>query len=215
MGLLNQGSEYSILSPGNILGEVVVSVPYMAPETLNEKVAYGRVVDWWALGVLIYEMLVGTIPFDSDDEDKKTGFQRLKASIRRDAFEYPASITGSARSLLQGLLEKDPASRLGGGEGDADEIKRHPFFEGIEWDLLLAKKVEPPFRPEVDSDTDTRYFEPKDTTLSLPALLDRRPRKGEANFDRFSYYGSPSVTSQGAHSRRQMNSDSATNGGLT
>ncbi|KAJ3056881.1 Serine/threonine kinase [Rhizophlyctis rosea] len=135
---------------------------FMAPEILMEK-PYGRAVDWWAFGVLIYEMLLGQSPFRGDDEDE------IFEAILEDEILYPVNMAKDAVSLLQKLLTKDPAKRLGGGKSDADEIKKHPFFKGIDWDKLLRLEVTPPYYPTVSGPTDVSNFD-EEFTKELPVL---------------------------------------------
>ena len=97
--------------------------------------SYGRAVDWWGLGVVMYEMMVGRLPFCSQDHDK------LFESICSTEVRFPSTLSQDANSLLSGLLVKDPKGRLGGGEEDANEIKIHPFFVNVNWQDLLEKKV--------------------------------------------------------------------------
>lgn len=130
---------------------------FMAPEILLEQ-RYGRAVDWWAFGVLVYEMLLGTSPFRGDDEDE------IFDAILEDEPLYPIHMARDQVSILQKLLTRDPERRLGSGEEDAEEIKRHPFFRGINWDDMFNKRVPPPFYPKIDSATDTSNFDPEFTS---------------------------------------------------
>ncbi|KAJ3284780.1 Serine/threonine kinase [Borealophlyctis nickersoniae] len=144
---------------------------FMAPEIVSEK-PYGRAVDWWAFGVLIYEMLLGQSPFRGEDEDE------IFEAILEDEILYPVNMAKDAVSLLQKLvknmlnhqlLTKDPNKRLGGGRGDADEIKRHPFFKTVDWEAMLQLKLTPPYYPTVSSPTDVSNFD-EEFTRELPVL---------------------------------------------
>ncbi|CAB4431148.1 unnamed protein product [Rhizophagus irregularis] len=135
---------------------------FMAPEILLEQ-RYGRAVDWWAFGVLIYEMLLGQSPFRGDDEDE------IFDAILEDEILYPINMSRDSVSILQKLLTREPEKRLGSGRGDAEEIKRHPFFKGVNWDDMLAKKVPPPFYPSISSPTDTSNFD-EEFTREVPVL---------------------------------------------
>lgn len=115
---------------------------FMAPEILLEQ-RYGRAVDWWAFGVLIYEMLLGQSPFRGEDEDE------IFDAILEDEPLYPIHMPRDHVSILQKLLTRDPLKRLGAGESDADDIKRHPFFKDMNWDDLFHKRIAPPFYPQV------------------------------------------------------------------
>ncbi|XP_063474924.1 serine/threonine-protein kinase N2-like isoform X1 [Symphalangus syndactylus] len=111
---------------------------YLAPEVLTET-SYTRAVDWWGLGVLIYQMLVGDYPFLGDDEDK------LFDSIVNDEVRYPRFLSTEAISIMRRLLRRKPEWRLGASKKDAEDVKKHPFFRLIDWSALMDKKVKPPF----------------------------------------------------------------------
>ncbi|KAJ8379553.1 hypothetical protein SKAU_G00003310 [Synaphobranchus kaupii] len=115
---------------------------FLAPEVLTDN-NYTRAVDWWGMGVLIYEMLVGESPFPGDDEEE------VFDSIVNDEVRYPRFLSPESISVIQKLLRKNPERRLGAGEQDAEEVKKQKFFQGIDWDALLAKKVKPPFLPSI------------------------------------------------------------------
>uniref|UniRef100_A0A674NW68 non-specific serine/threonine protein kinase n=1 Tax=Takifugu rubripes TaxID=31033 RepID=A0A674NW68_TAKRU len=152
---------------------------------------YGRAVDWWGLGVVMYEMMCGRLPFYNQDHEK------LFELILMEDIRFPRTLGPEARSLLSGLLKKDPMQRLGGGPDDAKEIMQHKFFAGIEWKDVYEKKLVPPFKPQVTSETDTRYFDEEFTaqtiTITPPGQDDsmesfdseRRP-----HFPQFSYSAS-------------------------
>uniref|UniRef100_A0A8C7ZM30 protein kinase C n=1 Tax=Oryzias sinensis TaxID=183150 RepID=A0A8C7ZM30_9TELE len=141
---------------------------FLAPEVLIDN-SYTRSVDWWELGVLIYEMLLGECPFPGDDEEE------IFDSIVNEEVRCPASLSKEAQSLIQQLLQKDPTLRLGAGEEDASEIKRHPFFEVMNWDALLAKKLKPPFQPVIRAPQDVSNFDEEFTQLKPELTLPRTP----------------------------------------
>ncbi|KAH7911768.1 kinase-like domain-containing protein [Hygrophoropsis aurantiaca] len=125
---------------------------YIAPELLESQ-GYTKTVDWWTLGVLLYEMMTGLPPFY--DENVNTMYQR----ILTDPLNFPQDMPSEARNVMVGLLQRDPARRLGANGGE--EIKRHPFFaKYIDWNRLLAKKIQPPFKPSVESVLDVANFDP-------------------------------------------------------
>ncbi|KAK7691551.1 hypothetical protein QCA50_004950 [Cerrena zonata] len=124
---------------------------YIAPELLENQ-GYTKTVDWWTLGVLLYEMMTGLPPFF--DENVNVMYQRILA----DPLLFPEDMPRDAMSVMIGLLQRNPAKRL--GAGGAEEIKRHPFFsKHIDWHRLLAKKIQPPFKPSVESVLDVANFE--------------------------------------------------------
>uniref|UniRef100_A0A8D1GQH8 Serine/threonine-protein kinase N3 n=2 Tax=Sus scrofa TaxID=9823 RepID=A0A8D1GQH8_PIG len=141
---------------------------FLAPEVLTQE-AYTRAVDWWGLGVLLYEMLVGECPFPGDTEEEV-----FDCIVNTDA-PYPRFLSVQGLELIQKLLQKCPEKRLGAGERDAEEIKTQPFFRTTDWQALLARAVQPPFVPTLCSPTDLRYFEGEFTGLP-PALTPPDPR---------------------------------------
>ena len=125
---------------------------YMAPEKL-QWMKYGPEGAWWALGVVMYEMMVGKHPFESP---RTSSFQE---KILGNPVQYAVWLSKDAVSILEGLLTKDPGQRLG-AHGTTDDIKKHPFFAAIDWEELLQKNVEPPVKPKVkEIDMDSSNYE--------------------------------------------------------
>ncbi|XP_069681638.1 RAC serine/threonine-protein kinase isoform X2 [Periplaneta americana] len=141
---------------------------YLAPEVLDDN-DYGRAVDWWGIGVVMYEMMCGRLPFYNRDHDV------LFQLILMEEVKFPRTISNEAKAMLGGLLVKDPNKRLGGGPDDAKEIMVHPFFSSINWTDLQQKKIPPPFKPQVTSDTDTRYFDSEFTGESVELTPPENP----------------------------------------
>ncbi|KAJ1779031.1 Serine/threonine-protein kinase [Coemansia sp. RSA 2523] len=123
---------------------------YLAPELLQGR-GYTKTVDWWTFGVLLYEMMTGLPPFY--DENVNEMYRR----ILEDELVFPENMGNRAKSLLRGLLQRDPLRRL--GNNGAAEIKSQPFFAEINWDYLIGKQYEPPFKPSVVSAVDTSNFD--------------------------------------------------------
>ncbi|XP_030041505.1 ribosomal protein S6 kinase beta-2 [Microcaecilia unicolor] len=132
------------------------TIEYMAPEILVRS-GHNRAVDWWSLGALMYDMLTGSPPFTAENR-KKTIDRILKGKLI-----FPPYLTPDARELLKKLLKRNPAQRLGGGVEDAADIQKQPFFRHIHWDDLLARKIDPPFKPQLQSDEDVSQFDTRFT----------------------------------------------------
>ncbi|KAL8673398.1 MAG: hypothetical protein Q9168_002188 [Polycauliona sp. 1 TL-2023] len=132
---------------------------FMAPEILLDK-KYGRAVDWWAFGVLIYQMLLQQSPFRGEDEDE------IYDAILADEPLYPIHMPRDSVSILQKLLMREPELRLGSGPTDAQEIMSHAFFRNINWDEFHEKKVPPPFMPQIANATDTSNFDSEFTSVT-------------------------------------------------
>nr|AXU05739.1 putative protein kinase C [Penaeus vannamei] len=127
---------------------------YIAPEILKE-LDYGASVDWWALGVLMYEMMAGQPPFEADNEDD------LFESILHEEVLYPVWLSKEAVSILKGFMTKEPSKRLGcvAERGGELAIRNHKFFREIDWEALEQRKVKPPFTPKIKGRKDTVNFD--------------------------------------------------------
>ncbi|KAI0474811.1 serine/threonine-protein kinase gad8 [Xylaria cf. heliscus] len=160
---------------------------YLAPEVIRGD-GYNKTVDWWTLGVILWEMIAGLPPFYHENVPE------MYNKILREPLHFPDSIPPAARDLLKRLLDRDPAKRLG-ANGSA-EIKSHPFFEDIDWKTLMQRKYEPAFKPNVVDALDTTNFDtgftsqsPQDSYVSGPALS----LATQHQFAGFSYNG-PATT---------------------
>jgi len=147
---------------------------YLAPEVIHGA-GYNQAVDWWSLGTLLYEMLTGLPPFYNEN------LHVMYEKIIRAKLTFPPYLSASAKSFLAGLLERNPKQRLGGGDADADELKRHAFFEGLDWNKMARKEITPPFKPTVtQGDLDTTNIDdefkaetPKDTPVQTSTLASK------------------------------------------
>uniref|UniRef100_A0A674DUF9 non-specific serine/threonine protein kinase n=1 Tax=Salmo trutta TaxID=8032 RepID=A0A674DUF9_SALTR len=163
---------------------------YLAPEVLEDN-DYGRAVDWWGLGVVMYEMMCGRLPFYNQDHE------RLFELILMEEIRFPRNLAPEGKALLAGLLKKDPKQRLGGGPDDAKDVMSHKFFTSINWQDVVDRKLTPPFKPQVTSETDTRYFDDEFTAQTITVTppdkydnLDCEDPNQPAHFPQFSYSAS-------------------------
>ncbi|CAH8453714.1 unnamed protein product [Schistosoma rodhaini] len=158
---------------------------FLAPEVLTDS-SYTRAVDWWGLGVLIFEMLVGECPFPGESEEE------IFDSIVNKSVCYPNYLSMEAKLIMGRLLRRNAAQRLGSSAQDAEEIKRQPFFRKLDFQALLAQKIKPPFVPVVSGPEDVSNFDEEFTrekavltpTKQRPPLLDA----DQLNFSNFDYY---------------------------
>ena len=155
---------------------------YAAPEVIN-KTGYGQEVDWWSLGVILFEMVAGYAPFCS----KKTSDVCYKISHFEEYLKFPLRCKASkeCRDLIMKLINHSE-SRL--GKNGSKEIKAHPFFKGINW--LKIKEMKPPFIPELKNEYDTKYFEKYDYIEPFIPLKDNIIRKrSEPEYTGYNFKG--------------------------
>jgi len=167
---------------------------YIAPEILRGE-DYSFSVDWWALGVLLYEMLAGRSPFDvvgaTDNPDQNTEDYLFQVILEK-TIRIPRSLSVKANSILKGFLNKNPADRLGcNRESGFAEIMSHQFFRNyIDWELLEQKQVPPPYRPTLESDRDLHNFPPEFTDEPVQLTPDDSgiiDKIDQTEFDGFEY----------------------------
>uniref|UniRef100_A0A669DV77 non-specific serine/threonine protein kinase n=1 Tax=Oreochromis niloticus TaxID=8128 RepID=A0A669DV77_ORENI len=124
---------------------------YIAPEVILRQ-GYGKPVDWWAMGIILYEFLVGCVPFFGDTPEELFGQVITDDIVWPDGDE---ALPADAQSLISALLQTNPLVRL--GTGGAFEVKQHSFFSELDWNSLLRQKAE--FIPHLESEEDTSYFD--------------------------------------------------------
>ncbi|KAM0791235.1 hypothetical protein ACM66B_005715 [Microbotryomycetes sp. NB124-2] len=134
---------------------------YLAPEVLLDDHGYSKLVDFWSLGVLLFEMCCGWSPFYAEDT------QQMYKLICFGKVKFPRGVIGEdGKQFVKGLLNRNPKHRLG-AQRDAAELKEHPFFKSINWEQLAARQIPPPFKPYVDSDESVANFDPEFTEANL------------------------------------------------
>ena len=153
---------------------------YLAPEIILSK-GHGKAVDWWALGILLYEMLAGYPPFY--DEDPLGIYQK----ILDGKIKFPWHFDRNSKDLIKKLLTADLTKRLGNLKNGADDIKKHKWFttgaDSSYWDDVLNKKIQPPIQPDVGDEKDTSNFEKyPDSAEGSTQAIDARDQELFADF---------------------------------
>lgn len=181
------------LRPGDTTSTFCGTPNYIAPEILRGE-DYGTSVDWWALGVLMFEMLAGRSPFDivgsTDNPDQNTEDYLFQVILEKP-IRIPRSLSVKAASILKGYLNKNPVDRLGchPQTGFAD-ITSHVFFRTINWEQLEARQVTPPYKPRLEDGMGLDNFDPQFTSEPVqltpddPKLIDTID---QSEFEGFEY----------------------------
>ncbi|KAI9142864.1 kinase-like domain-containing protein [Paraphysoderma sedebokerense] len=125
---------------------------YLAPEIIQSK-GYGKAVDWYALGVLIFEMLAGYPPFYDEDHVK------MYEKILQGKIKWPSHFDPAAKDLLKRLLTSDLSKRYGNLKAGSKDIKNHKWFAGVDWNKALKLQIPPPYIPPVKGEGDTSNFD--------------------------------------------------------
>ncbi|KAI8351553.1 kinase-like domain-containing protein [Blakeslea trispora] len=153
---------------------------YIAPEVYKGG-GYNEAVDWWSLGVTLYECIYKRRPFEHETTEE------LQAAVRRGYINYPTKdrqVSGECLSVIQGFLEVNPNRRLGYGDVGWATLVRHPFFRSINWNKLENKMITPPFQPSTENNFDVTYdleeLLLEDATLTTPSMKKAKQHKGSA-----------------------------------
>ncbi|XP_041844309.1 serine/threonine-protein kinase Sgk2b isoform X2 [Melanotaenia boesemani] len=173
-GLCKEG-----VATGEIMHTICGTPEYLAPEVLQGH-PYKPAVDWWGLGVVLFEMLCGLPPFYNHSK------VQMFENILHAHLQLPSTLSEGACSVLKGLLERDISKRLGESR-DIEELQEHPFFTFINWDDLVARKVKPPFIPNVSGPCDISYIDPEFTLQPVPTCVNERCQAASEAFPGFSF----------------------------
>ncbi|OVA11961.1 Protein kinase domain [Macleaya cordata] len=152
---------------------------YMAPEILLSK-GHNKDADWWSVGILLYEMLSGQPPFTHANR------QKLQQRIIQEKVKLQPYLTSEAHSLLKGLLQKEPARRLGSGPTGGDEIKNHKWFKSVNWKKIEERELKPKFKPDVTGRDCTANFDRCWTAMPADDSPAPTPTSGE-HFQGYTY----------------------------
>ncbi|KAM3824337.1 protein kinase C zeta type isoform 2-T2 [Vipera latastei] len=179
------------LGPGDTTSTFCGTPNYIAPEILRGE-EYGFSVDWWALGVLMFEMMAGRSPFDiiTDNPDMNTEDYLFQVILEKP-IRIPRFLSVKASHVLKGFLNKDPKERLGcQHQTGFSEIKSHTFFRSIDWDLLEKKQATPPFQPQITDDYGLDNFDTQFTSEPVQLTPDDEDvikRIDQSEFEGFEY----------------------------
>ncbi|XP_051502762.1 ribosomal protein S6 kinase alpha-5-like isoform X1 [Myxocyprinus asiaticus] len=155
------------------------TIEYMAPEIVaGGESGHDKAVDWWSMGVLMYELLTGGSPFTVDGDENS--HSDIAERIMKKDPPFPKDMGPLAKDIVQQLLIKDPKKRLGSGPSGAQDVKSHPFYQKMNWEDLAAKKVPAPFKPVIRDELDVSNFaeeftemDPTYSPAALPNNCDR------------------------------------------
>lgn len=163
------------------------TIEYMAPEILTRS-GHGKAVDWWSLGALMFDMLTGMPPFTADNR-KNTIDAILKGKLN-----IPAYLAADSRDLIRRLMKRQVSQRLGSGPSDGQAVRSHSFFKNVNWDDVLARRLDPPIKPVLRSEDDVSQFDTKFTKQIPVDSPDESTLSESANliFQGFTYVA-PSV----------------------
>ncbi|KAF3311636.1 hypothetical protein TWF173_008255 [Orbilia oligospora] len=165
IALCDFGLSKSNLSKNETTNTFCGTTEYLAPEVLLDEQGYTKMVDFWSLGVLVFEMCCGWSPFFAEDT------QQMYKNIAFGKVRFPKdALSLEGRNFVKGLLNRNPKHRLGALR-DAAELKEHPFFADVDWEALKQKKSIPPFKPTLKSETDTQNFDTEFTNAPIPGSV--------------------------------------------
>lgn len=157
--LLNEKGHIKVTDMG--LAKVVIgktyttcgTPDYFAPELILSS-GHSHAVDWWTLGILIFELMVGHPPFEA--QDPMQIYQKVMKGITKVGF--PAKVKGTIEDLIKNLCKKEPSERLAMKKGGASNIRAHAWYKGFQWEAFQNLSMDPPYKPAVKSRTDLANF---------------------------------------------------------
>lgn len=160
------------MADGERTNSFIGTMEYMAPEVIQGK-GHGKDVDWWSVGILLFEMLTGMPPFNAKSRTQ------LQKQITGGKLKYPTFLSRNAQTLLKGLLTRDVNKRLGNGPDGSQAVMNHAFFSCINWDKLRKREIPSPFKPSTTGVNSVENFDkmwteqsPTDSPAGTPTNLD-------------------------------------------
>jgi serine/threonine protein kinase len=134
---------------------------YLAPEIVTGA-GHDKAVDWWSLGILLYELTVGIPPFYSQNVNE------MYNKIQHGVLRFPPFLSEPCKAMIVALLNRDPKKRLG-SKADIDDLKAHAFFKDINFEKMMKKEIDPPYKPKIKANDTTSNF---DTTFTSEPVVD-------------------------------------------
>ena len=151
------------LLPGEKTYTLCGTPEYMSPELYRQS-GHNKAVDWWALGVLIYEMVAGAPPFYSPNADSTDQMRRILAA----KYSFPEGVSPAFKDVVRRFLSVNAVHRLGSLKGGVKDVKLHPWFKSTDWIAMTRREGKPPFVPPLRGDDDHSCFDEYDPTDAAP-----------------------------------------------
>jgi len=166
VALCDFGLSKADLGAGELTNTFCGTTEYLAPEILLDEMGYSKLVDFWSLGVLLFEMCCGWSPFYAEDT------QQMYRNICFGKIKFPrGAISDEGKQFVKGLLNRNPKHRLG-AQHDAQDLKEHVFFHDMDWHALAQKQIAPVFKPLVESNDSVSNFDPEFTSANIREMAD-------------------------------------------
>jgi protein-serine/threonine kinase len=165
--VIDFGLSYNVLNFDQAdVNRIAGTIQYFPPEAFEETMPYGFGVDWWAVGIFLHEVLAHKLPYSNFIEQNAHEPEKIKAILQQATLAIDQNLDPDARDLIEKLLVTDVSLRLG-STNDAADLKAHPFFAEIDWDLMIAKQFNPPIIGRFTDKYDTKSFDSEFTNEEI------------------------------------------------